>query len=65
MDWFRISFYRWGSEINLSANAELLETSKEELIVDYDKHKIKVKIAKIHPISYKNSPDGSRYGFVH
>jgi glycerophosphoryl diester phosphodiesterase len=46
-------------------NNEMLETSKEELTVDYDKHKIKVKRAKIHPITSKNSPGGSRYGFVH
>ena len=46
-------------------NAEMLETSNEELIVDYNKHKIKVKRAKIHPITSKNSPGGSRYGFVH
>ncbi len=46
-------------------NTEMLETSKEELIVDYNRHKIKVKRAKIHPINSKNSPGGSRYGFVH
>ena len=46
-------------------NSEMLETTKEELTVDYDKHKIKVKRAKIHPISSQNSPGGSRYGFVH
>jgi hypothetical protein len=46
-------------------NNEMLEISKEELTVDYDKHKIKVKRAKIHPITSKNSPGGSRYGFVH
>ena len=46
-------------------NDEILETSKEELIVDYNRHKIKVKSAKIHPISSKNAPGGSRYGFVH
>ena len=46
-------------------NAEMLETSNEELIVDYNKHKIKVKRAKIHPITSKNTPGGSRYGFVH
>jgi len=46
-------------------NDEMLETSKEELIVDYNRHKIKVKSAKIHPINSKNSPGGSRYGFVH
>ena len=46
-------------------NNEMLETSKEELTVDYNKHKIKVKRAKIHSITSKNSPGGSRYGFVH
>ncbi len=46
-------------------NNEVLETSKEEITVDYNKHKIKVKRAKIHPITSKNSPGGSRYGFVH
>jgi hypothetical protein len=46
-------------------NEEMLETSKEELIVDYNRHKIKVKSAKIHPITSNNSPGGSRYGFVH
>ena len=46
-------------------NSKMLETTKEELTVDYDKHKIKVKRAKIHPISSQNSPGGSRYGFVH
>ncbi len=46
-------------------NEEMLETSKAELTVDYDKHKIKVKKAKIHPINSRNSPGGSRYGFVH
>jgi len=46
-------------------NEEMLETSKEELTVDYNRHKIKVKSAKIHPTNSKNSPGGSRYGFVH
>lgn len=45
-------------------NAEMLETSKEELIVDYNKHKIKVRGAKIHPNTSKNTPGGTRYGFV-
>jgi len=45
-------------------NSEMLETSNEELIVDYNKHKIKVKRAKIHPVTAKNTPGGSRYGFV-
>ena len=46
-------------------NNEMLETTKEEITVDYNKHKIKVKRAKIHPITSNNSPGGSRYGFVH
>ncbi len=43
----------------------MLETSKEELIVDYSMHKIKVKSSKIHPITTKNTPGGARYGFFH
>jgi hypothetical protein len=46
-------------------NAEMLETSKEELIVDYNRHKIKVRGAKINPNTPNNTPDGTRYGFVH
>ena len=45
-------------------NNEMLETSNEELIVDYNKHKIKVRGAKIHPITSNNTPGGTRYGFV-
>jgi hypothetical protein len=44
---------------------EMLETSNEELIVDYNRHKIKVRGAKIHPTHPEHSPDGTRYGFVH
>jgi len=45
-------------------NTEMLETSKEELIVNYNRHKIKVRGAKIHPNNPNNTPDGTRYGFV-
>lgn len=44
---------------------EMLETSNEELIVDYNRHKIKVRGAKIHSNTPQNTPDGGRYGFVH
>ncbi len=43
---------------------EMLETSKEQLTVDYDKHKIKVKKAKIDPTTTEYTPDGTRYGFT-
>jgi len=45
-------------------NNDLLETVKEQLIVDFDKHKIKVKKGIIYPTTTKNSPRGTRYGFV-
>ncbi|MFC2119520.1 hypothetical protein ACFLQ4_00475 [Bacteroidota bacterium] len=50
--------------IYVADNSEILVTSKEELIVDYARHKIKVKNAKIHPTHPENSSDGTRYGFV-
>ncbi len=46
-------------------NNEILETVKDKLTIDYDKHKIKVKKAIIYPTTTSNSPGGSRYGFVH
>ncbi len=46
-------------------NNEILTTSKQELTVDYDKHKIKLKKGIIYPTTTNNSPDGTRYGFVH
>ncbi len=45
-------------------NKEILDTYKQELTVDYDKHKIKVKKAIIYPTLTEDSPSGSRYGFV-
>jgi hypothetical protein len=50
--------------IYVGDNSEILETTKEELIVDYQRNKIKVKNAKIHPVHPENSSDGTRYGFV-
>ncbi len=46
-------------------NSEMLETTKLKLTVDYNKHKIKVKKAVIYPTATVDSPDGTRYGFVH
>ncbi len=46
-------------------NNEVLETSKEEITVDYSKNKIKVKGAIIYPTTNEDTPGGSRYGFVH
>ena len=46
-------------------NTEILTTVKQHLTIDYDKHKIKVKKAIIYPTTTKNSPGGTRYGFVH
>ncbi|MFB3056152.1 MAG: hypothetical protein ACE1ZQ_03185 [Ignavibacteriaceae bacterium] len=45
-------------------NMEILDTYKQELTVDYDKHKIKVKKGIIYPTPTENSPGGTRYGFV-
>jgi hypothetical protein len=48
-----------------SDNDKILENSKTELQDDANKHKIKVKKAVIYPTATVDSPDGSRYGFVH
>jgi len=45
-------------------NNEMLETSKTELKVDYNKHKIKVKKAVIDPTTPINTPPCGRYAFV-
>ena len=50
--------------IYVGDNSEILETTKQELIVDYQRNKIKVKNAKIHPVHPENTSDGTRYGFV-
>jgi hypothetical protein len=50
--------------IYVGDNSEVLKTTKEELIVDYARNKIKVKNAKIHPVHPENSSDGTRYGFI-
>ena len=46
-------------------NKDILTTLKQELTVDYDKHKIKLKKGIIYPTATEDSPDGTRYGFVH
>ncbi len=43
---------------------EMLETSKQELTVDYIRHKIKVKKAVINPTTTEDTPDGARYAFT-
>jgi len=43
---------------------EMLETSKQELTVDYIRHKIKVKKAVIDPTTPEDTPGGARYGFT-
>ena len=43
---------------------EMLETLKEELTVDNNKHKIKVKNAVIDPTTTEDTPDGAWYGFT-
>jgi hypothetical protein len=43
---------------------EMLETSKKDLKVDYNKHKIKVKKAVINPTTTEDTPPGARYAFV-
>jgi hypothetical protein len=43
---------------------EMLETSKVELTVDYNRHKIKVKKAVINPTTTGGTPPGIRYAFV-
>ncbi len=45
-------------------NKVLLTTVCQELTVDYEKHKIKLKKGIIYPTATKNSPGGTRYGFV-
>ena len=50
--------------IYIGDNKDILETFKEQLTVDYDKHKIKVKKAIIYPTLTEDSPSGSRYGFI-
>jgi hypothetical protein len=48
----------------VSDNMQILTTSKQDITVDYNKHKIKLKNGIIHPTTTKNSPGGTRYGFV-
>ena len=43
---------------------EMVETSKEELTVDYKKHKLIVKGAIINSTSTGNTPEGICYGFT-
>jgi len=43
---------------------EMMDTLKEELTVDYHKHKVKVKNAIINPTTTEDTPDGNRYGFT-
>ncbi len=43
---------------------EMLETSKKDLKVDYNKHKINVKKAVINPTTTEDTPPGIRYAFV-
>jgi len=43
---------------------EMVETSKEELTVDYRNHKIKVKNAIINSTTTENTPKGAWYGFT-
>ena len=45
-------------------NNEMLETSKAELKVDYNRHKIKVKKAVINPTTTVDTPPGARYSFI-
>jgi hypothetical protein len=45
-------------------NNEMLETSKTELTVDYNMHKIKVTKAKINPTTPQNTPPEGRYAFT-
>ena len=46
-------------------NEQILDTYKQDLRVDYEKHKIKVKKGIIYPTPPDESPGGTRYGFVH
>ena len=50
--------------IYVGDNNEMLETTKEELTVDYKKHKIEVKKAIIDPTATGDTPDGAWYGFT-
>lgn len=50
--------------VYIADNNEVLETDKDEIDVDFNKHKIKVKKAKIHPVPSHLSPPGNRYGWV-
>jgi hypothetical protein len=50
--------------VYVADNNEVLETDKDEIKVDFNKHKIKVKKAKIHPVNSHASPPGNRYGWV-
>ena len=45
-------------------NNELLETSKSQLKIDVNKHKIKVKGANIYPNPPPCIPPGQRYSFI-
>ncbi len=47
-----------------SDSNEMLETSKQELTVDYIRHKIKVKKAVINPTTTEDTPPGVRYAFL-
>jgi hypothetical protein len=42
----------------------MMETSKDELTVDYTEHKIKVKKAIIDQTTTDDTPDGAWYGFT-
>jgi len=50
--------------VYIADSNEMLETSKLKLTVDYNKHKIKVKKARIDPTTTEDTPDGARYGFT-
>jgi len=50
--------------IYVGDNNEILETSKQELTVDYIRHKIKVRKCKIDPTTTEDTPEGTRYGFT-
>ncbi len=45
-------------------NNEILSTYKQDLRVDYEKHKIRVKKGIIYPTPTEKSPGGTRYGFI-
>jgi len=52
------NFYYFGN------NDKMLENSKTELQVDVNKHKIKLKEAKIYPTAAIDTLPGARYIFV-